>query len=139
MSIQICLYQLPTIDTFIFIEFVQGDRDYWLFQDANAFAGGDAHSDLYAIYDDQLYRILDIEDLRIKLKGLTHLHPIKGNSTNREVKLTDKNRQIISGQVKRLYKERNPGEWITITTNYRDKCVSISYEDESVVIDMFVG
>ncbi|AJQ93369.1 hypothetical Protein YC6258_01321 [Gynuella sunshinyii YC6258] len=130
---------IPTIDTIIFIDFVEGDREYWLFQDADAFAGGDANSDLYAIYENQLYSILDIEDLRIKLKGLAHLHPIKGNSTNREIKLTDKNRKIISAQIKRLYKERNPDDSITVTTNYRDKGVSINYEDGSVVIAMFVS
>ena len=130
---------IPVIDTIIFIEFVDDQKGYWLFQDAGTFASGDSESDLIAITEDKLYSVLDISELRSTLKGMLHLHPIHGNATNREVKLTEKNRAIIAVQVDRIFKGKNPEDSRTITTNYRDKGVSIQYNQEHIEITMFTG
>lgn len=128
---------IPEINTFIFIEHVDEDDEYWLFQDAESFAHKSTDPDYLAIPEDQLYSILDISELRNNLKGLLHLHPIKGNSTNKEVLLTENNKAIISKEVDRIFKEETPKDSLTITTNYRDKGVSIKYDDGNIVITMF--
>lgn len=128
---------IPLVETIIFIEYVDDGDRFWLFQDAASFASGDAESDVIAITEDKLYSILEVSDLINNLKGLLHLHPIHGNATNREVKLTEENRAAISKQVSRLFKLKDPTEHKTITTNYRDKGVSIKYNNEHVEITIY--
>jgi hypothetical protein len=129
---------IPVIDTFIFIEKVDKEDKYWLFQDAESFASQSEDPDYLAVPEEQLYTMLDISELRTHLKGLLHLHPIVGNTPSRKVLLTEKNKSIILKQIKNILNKSDPSNSLTITTNYRDKGVSLNYEEGGIVITMFL-
>ena len=127
---------IPVIDTYIFIEEVDGDDRYWLFQDAEFFADQSEKCGYLAIPEDQLYMMLNIAELRTKLKGLLHLHPIVDNAPSKRVLLSDKNRTILFNKIKYILKKGDTSDSLTITTNYRDKGVSLSYAEGGVDIMM---
>jgi hypothetical protein len=129
---------IPLIDTYIFVEEIDEEDKYWLFQDASSFACQSEDSGYLAIPEDQLYSMLDIVQLRTKLKGLAHLHPIIGNAPTRKVILTDENRSIILKKVEGVLRRSDPSESLTITTNYRDKGISLEYCDGSIGLTMFL-
>jgi hypothetical protein len=129
---------IPIIETLIFIEEVDEDDKYWLFHDAESFANQSEGSGYLAISEDQLHSVLDISELRTNLKGLLHMHPIIGNAPSKRISLTDKNKVIILKQIENILKRPDDSDSLTITTNYRDKGVSLEYNDGSIVITMFL-
>ncbi|MCU7859231.1 MAG: hypothetical protein KZQ86_05230 [Candidatus Thiodiazotropha sp. (ex Lucinoma kastoroae)] len=129
---------MPVINTYIFIEAVDEEDQYWLFQDAASFASQSEDSGYLAVPEDQLYSMLDIIELRTNLKGLVHLHPIMGSAPSRKILLTEKNKSIILKEVEGIFRHSDPSESLTITTNYRDKGVSLEYSDGGICLTMFL-
>ncbi len=129
---------IPVIDTYIFIEAVDEEDQYWLFQDAESFASQSQGSGYLAIPEDQLYSMLDIIELRTNLKSLVHLHPIMGNAPSKRNLLTDENKSIILKEVKGIFKRSDPAESLTITTNYRDKGMSLEYQGGGIGVTIFL-
>ena len=117
---------VPIVTTLIFVEkLCEEGEEGWVFQEAGAFASGETREDKVFVREDNLYQILELHDLIATLDGLRPLHPLRSNSTNQEIVLTDENRKIISRQVDRLMNAPADTDSITMTTNYRDKGVSL--------------
>ncbi|MCF6318069.1 MAG: hypothetical protein L3J83_02155 [Proteobacteria bacterium] len=130
---------IPVFGTYIFIETVDEDDKYWLFQDAESFASQSEDSGYLAIPEEQLYSMFDIKELRNNLKELVHLHPIVGNVPSKIIALTDKNRSIILKTVKGIIRRSDSTESLTITSNFRDKGLSLKYNDGGIDITMFLN
>lgn len=130
--------RIPIISTIIFIKVIDGEDKIWLFQNAESFAEHSTEDGFLAIPEDQLYSVLDINELRTNLKSLVHLHPIHDNATNNKVLLTEENKKIIIKSVNNVFKSKKPNDVITMTTNYRDKGLSIEYKGGGFNLGVFI-
>ena len=130
---------IPMIETYIYVKsgVDENNEKYWLFSDADSYRDKSVESQYLGIVEENLYSMLTISELKIKLQGLEHLHPLSGVQPTTKVGLTDKNREFIKTQLKAI----SPPEVkdsVTITTSYRDKGVSISCENRLINLLIFV-
>ena len=129
---------IPMIETYLYIKSDVGEDNlkYWLFMDANSHIDPAKELPYLGVAEENLSSMLTISELSTHLQGLEHLHPLSGVVASKKIALTEKNRYFINEQIEKVF--CSEGDSITITTSFRDKGVSLSRNDSSVNISMFL-
>ena len=130
---------IPMIETYRFVksEVDENNEKYWLFIDADSHRDRNADTQYLGITEDNLYSMLTLSELSKKLQALEHLHPLSGVVASKNVVLTEKNKILIKNKLAQLV-QSGKEDSITITTNFRDKGVSISKEGATIDLSVFV-
>jgi len=130
---------IPIIETYIYIKSGVDDsnKNFWLFLDADSHRSQNEESEYLGITEDNLSSMLTVSELGKKLQALEHLHPLSGVVAPSTIALTESHRKLIKQQLVQLA-QTDGTDSITIVTNFRDKGVSISGDNTSVELSVFI-